>query len=231
MNREELDGLMSIDPETRRDAEAILFALEQAPDGFNTTTYRQMEAQFGCEGDMDTYYLIDLHAAIMLLSETHGLKLDMSRHDYKVEGLPFVLDYDVWHRKDAATNGMFDDEASPENRDWRDEHDGMIADAIAGILSKALPVCIIPPKLRFTYENVPVLDAEVIGVHCRFEAVGLSFSLHFELYTGKGGNLIFLEPEPSVEGVNLACKGMGEAFAASWDPDTAEWDKPLPLDR
>ena len=34
---------------------------------------------------------------------------------------------------------MFDDEASPENRDWRDEHDGMIADAIAGILSKALP--------------------------------------------------------------------------------------------
>lgn len=40
MNREELDELMSIDLETRRDAERILFALEQAPDGFNTTTYR-----------------------------------------------------------------------------------------------------------------------------------------------------------------------------------------------
>ncbi|OFK22804.1 hypothetical protein [Olsenella sp. HMSC062G07] len=57
---------------------------------------------------MDTAYLFDLHAAIMLLFETHGLRLDMSRHDNKVEGLPFNLDYDVWHRKDAASNGMFD---------------------------------------------------------------------------------------------------------------------------
>ena len=31
MNREGLDELMSIDLETRRDAEAILFALEQVP--------------------------------------------------------------------------------------------------------------------------------------------------------------------------------------------------------
>lgn len=77
---------------------------------------------------------------------------------YKEEGLPFVLDYDVWHRKDAAANGMFDDEASPENRDWRDEHDGIIADTIAGILFKALPAHTIPPKLRFSYENVPALD-------------------------------------------------------------------------
>ncbi|WP_077597418.1 hypothetical protein [Olsenella urininfantis] len=116
MDREELDELMSIDLETRRNAEAILFALEQAPDGFNTTTYRQLEAQLGCDLDMDIHYLLDLHAAIMLLSETHGLKLDMSRHDYKFEGLSFNLDYDVWHRKNAAANGMFDDEASPENR-------------------------------------------------------------------------------------------------------------------
>lgn len=139
MDREGLDELMSIDLETRRDAETILFALEQAPDGFNTTTYRQLEAQLGCHVDVAERYLFDLHAAIMLLSEAHGLKLDMSRHDYKEEGLPFVLDYDVWHRKDAAANGMFDDEASPENRDWRDEHDGIIADTIAGILFKALP--------------------------------------------------------------------------------------------
>ena len=167
MDREELDELMSIDLETRRDAERILFALEQASDGFNTTTYRQAEAQFGRESEMDTYYLFDLHAAIMLLSETHGLKLDMSRHDRKFEGLPFVLDYDVWHRKNAASNGMFDDEASPENRDWCDEYDDMIADAIAGILSKALPTHVIPPKLRFSYENMHhALDAEILDVYC-----------------------------------------------------------------
>ena len=150
MDREGLDELMSIELETRRDAEAILFALEQAPDGFNTTTYCLAEARFGRESEMDIWYLFDLHAAIMLLSEAHGLKLDMSRHDNKVEGMPFSLDYDVWHRKDAATNGMFDDEVSPENRDWRDEYDGVITDAIADILFEALPAHVVPPKLRFS---------------------------------------------------------------------------------
>lgn len=234
MNREELDELMSIDLETRRDAERVLFALEQASDDFNTTTYRQVEAQFGRESEMDTYYLFDLHAAIMPLSETHGLKLDMSRHDCKVEGLPFVLDYDVWHRKNAASNGMFDDEASLENRDWCDEYDDMIADAIAGILSKALPTHVIPPKLRFSYENMHhALDAEILDVYCGFKTAGLSFFLHFKLDTGRGGLHFFLEPkpEPSAEGVSLTCEGLDDDFTIAWNPDTAEWDKPLPLDR
>ena len=229
MDREGLDELMSIDLETRRDAETILFALEQAPDGFNTTTYRQLEAQLGCHVDVAERYLFDLHAAIMLLSEAHGLKLDMSRHDYKEEGLPFVLDYDVWHRKDAAANGMFDDEASPENRDWRDEHDDMIADAIADILSEALPAHAIPPKLRFSYEKASVPDTEILQVYCGFEAAGLSFSLDFELNTGRGSDRFFLEPEPepSAGSVSLTCEGMDDDFTAAWNPDTAEWDKPL----
>ena len=69
MDREELDELMSIDLETRRDAEMILFALEQAPDGFNTTTYRQLEAQLGCESDMDIDYLFDLHTCLLYTSD------------------------------------------------------------------------------------------------------------------------------------------------------------------
>lgn len=233
MNREGLDELMSIDLETRRDAEAILFALEQVPDGFNTTTYRELEAQLGCDIDVAERYLFDLHAAIMLLSEAHGLKLDMSRHDYKFEGLPFALDYDVWHRKDAAANGMFDDEASPENRDWHDEHDGIIADAIAGILSKALPAHAIPPKFRFSYENVPACDTEILAVRGGFEVARFSFFLDFELDTGRGGNRVFLdlEPEPSAENVRLTCEGMDGDFKAAWNPDTAEWDKPLPAKR
>lgn len=193
-----------------------------------------MEAQFGRESEMDTYYLFDLHTAIMLLSETHGLKLDMSCHDCKFEGLPFVLDYDVWHRKNAASNGMFDDEASPENRDWCDEYDDMIADAIAGILPKALPTHVIPPKLRFSYENMHhALDAEILDVYCGFKTAGLSFFLHFKLNTGRGGLHFFLEPkpEPSAEGVSLTCEGLDDDFTIDWNPDTAEWDKPLPLDR
>ena len=230
MDREGLDVLMSIDLEARRDAEAILFALEQVPDGFSTTTYRQLEAQLGCHVDVDGNHLLDLHAAIMLLSETHGLKLYMSSHDCKFEGLPFNLDYDVWHRKDAAANGMFDDDASAENRDWREDHADIIADAIADILSEALPSHAIPPKLRFSYEKEPVLDAEILQVYCGFEAAGLSFFLDFELSTGRGGFRSFLEPEPelSTENVSLTCEGMDDDFTASWNPDTAKWDKPLP---
>lgn len=126
---------------------------------------------------------------------------------------------------------MFDDEASPENRDWRDEHDGIIADAIAGVLSKALPAHAIPPKLRFSYENVPACDTEILGVHCGFEVAGLSFFLDFELDTGRGGNRFFLElePESSLAGVSFTCEGMDDDFAAAWNPDTGEWGSPLPL--
>lgn len=67
----------------------------------------------------------------------------------------------------------------------------MIADTIANILFKALPAHAIPPKRRFSYENVPTLDAETLSVYCGFEVAGLSFFLSFELDTGRGGNRYF----------------------------------------
>ncbi len=232
MEREDIETLMAIAPETRMDAERILFALEKVPDGTSTTTYRQLAEIRGRDIRADTAYLFNLHMAVMLLSETHGLKLDMSRHDYMPEGLPFNLDYDVWHRKDAASNGQFDDEASPEKRDWKDEHDDMIADAIAGILAKAVPAHVIPPKLRFSHENIPVLDAEIFEVSCLFDAAGLSFSLGFELNTGRFGLRAYFEPdpEPSASGIGLTCEDQDKDFEATWDPATGKWDKTLPLD-
>lgn len=78
--------------------------------------------------------------------------------------------------------------------------------------------------------TVPALDAEILSVYCGFEAAGLSFSLDFELNTGRGGNrvLLELEPEPSAGNVSLTCEGMDDDFTAAWNPDTAKWDKPLP---
>ncbi len=76
------------------------------------------------------------------------------------------------------------------------EHSSVIADAIAGILSETLPPHVVPPKLRFSYENVPACDAEVLNVYCGFEATGFLSSLHFELDTGRSSNRIFLEPKP-----------------------------------
>lgn len=100
------------------------------------------------------------------------------------------------------------------------EHGNVIADAIADILSEALPAHVIPPKLRFSYENVPACDAEIFNVHCEFETARLLLSLHFELDTGRGGNHIFLEPKPrsSVDGASLTCEGMDEDFAAARGP-------------
>ena len=232
MDREKLKELMSIDPEIRGDAERILFALEQMPDGYNTTTHFEANESLGRPSEIDESYLFDLHTAIMLLSEIHGLKLDMSRHLYRLEGLSYDLDYDVWHRKDAATNRMFDDGSSPENRDWCDRHDEIIANSIAGILSKALPAFLVPSKLRFDHENVPALDAEILKVYCGFKINELSFFLHFKLYTGRGSLQSYLESEPksSVEAVSLTCKEVHGGFAAEWDSDTAKWDKPLPFD-
>lgn len=70
------------------------------------------------------------------------------------------------------------------------EHGSVIADTIADVLSKALPVHVVSPKLRFSHESVPACDAEILNVYCEFEAAGLLFSLHFEPDTGRGSNRI-----------------------------------------
>lgn len=69
-------------------------------------------------------------------------------------------------------------------------------------------------------------------MYCGFKIDELAFYLHFELDTGWGSLRSYLgsEPKSSVEGVSLTCKEVHGGFAAEWDPDTAEWDKPLPLD-
>lgn len=70
-----------------------------------------------------------------------------------------------------------------------------------GILSKALPASATPSKLRFDYENVPALDAEILKVYCGFKVDELSFFLHFELSTGQGSLRSYLEstPNPSLK--------------------------------
>ena len=70
------------------------------------------------------------------------------------------------------------------------EHGSVIADSIADVLSKALPVHVVSPKLRFSYESVPACDAEILNMYRGFEAAGFLFSLHFEPDTGRGSNRI-----------------------------------------
>ena len=230
MGKEELEELLDVPAETRMDAERILFALEEKPDGFNTSVCRIAEQVLGKSLGDDFSYFFNLDTAIRFLAENHGLLLDAHHHDCKVEGLPFVLDFYVWHRKNAAANGKFNNESSAENHDYRYEHDEFVSQAISEILEKALPAFAIPTKLRFNCESIPALDAEILSVFCYFCTNGLCFELGFELNTGKGGLHLFAEP--TIGKVELSCQNdcpNSEPFEATWNPETQEWSKALPI--
>lgn len=73
-------------------------------DGTNTTTVRVMAEIFPDEIDdiwkKQSYLGVELfviHYEVMELLEKMGVKLDMSSHDGKVEGLPHNLDFYVKH--------------------------------------------------------------------------------------------------------------------------------------
>lgn len=101
MDQDDLDTLSAMPAATKRDAEAILIALEGKPDNFNTTTWQLAEEVLGYKGS-DTWYLFDLHIAICALAEAHGLKIDGDHHNDMDMGLPFCLDYYV--RRKASTS-------------------------------------------------------------------------------------------------------------------------------
>ena len=233
MKANDLSELLGITMETRMDAEKILFALEQEPDGFSTTTGRIASTVLGSTHGDDTNYLFALDCAIRTLAECHGLLLDASHHDGKVEGLPFNLDYYVWHWENAASNGKFDSMFASENRDYRDVNDETVADAIGGILEKALPAHAIPAAIRFFRSDIPALDAELFAISCEFFVHDLHFDLSFTLDTGRGSRFPFgINPEPTVEDVSLTCEGgdsNGDPFESAWNPETAQWSNPLPL--
>ncbi len=234
MTNEDLKDLLEIPMETRMDAERVLFALEQEPDGFNTTTWSVASSVLGDTHNNDSSYLLALDFAVRTLARNHGLLLDSRHHDFMPEGLPFDLDFYVWHRGNAASNGKFEAEFAREGRNYRDANDETVADAISDILDKALPPYAVPIELLFDRYAVPMLDAEVFAISCEFWLNNLMFDLSFSLDTGKGSNRIFLgfEPQVSVSDTSLTCEGVGpdgSPFESTWNPVTAEWSKPLPL--
>lgn len=94
MDSSDYYDLMRIPMRVRRDAEAILLELEGLPDGECATTAQLAAELLGC-GDAEDSYLLDLDRALGLLAENHGLLLDKSHHDGRVEGLPYNLDFRV----------------------------------------------------------------------------------------------------------------------------------------
>ena len=55
-----------------------------------------MKEVFGDYDDRSFFYeLFDVDRDVRRMAEKSGLILDMSKHESKVEGLPFVLDYKI----------------------------------------------------------------------------------------------------------------------------------------
>ena len=64
--------------------------------GEEISTARLMNEVFGDYNDRSVYYeLFDVDNDVRKAAEEAGLILDMSKHENKVEGLPFNLDYKI----------------------------------------------------------------------------------------------------------------------------------------
>ena len=77
-------------------ANVIYEYLLKQPDGYRTTTSRVIH-HLGIitDGFHDDW---DIHNKLFDIAQEKGaIELDMSEHEYKCEGLPFNLDYIVWH--------------------------------------------------------------------------------------------------------------------------------------
>ena len=94
------------DNECRKIAEACADKLEGVPDGFEMTTAMLVKECGFDLYEMDFGDLIEVHMALFKTAKARKLKLDMSKHDGKVEGLPYNLDFAVYHRKKSRNQGI-----------------------------------------------------------------------------------------------------------------------------
>lgn len=81
--------------EIREIAEKCADKLEEVPDGFEITT-AMLVHECGFKIDFDDMMRIDFE--IRKAARARKIKLDSSKHDGLVEGLPFNLDFAVYHK-------------------------------------------------------------------------------------------------------------------------------------
>ena len=81
--------------EIRHIAEDLFNSLREYEDGTNITTSKLMVSEGYDPGEYDTFDLIRIHDALFDTAKACDIVLDMSAHDKKYEGLPFVLEYVV----------------------------------------------------------------------------------------------------------------------------------------
>lgn len=75
--------------------------LQTFEDGTSITTWRLLKSEGYDMRRFDEGDLADIDHTLKTTAEEHGLILDMSAHMFKLEGLPYNLDYIVYHNGDS----------------------------------------------------------------------------------------------------------------------------------
>lgn len=84
--------LNSMKGRLKRDSNRILDFLEEQEEGFRSSTSKLETEVMDFPSD-DHTFLFDLYRALYLGAIKRGLLLDYSHHGYKVEGMPYNLDF------------------------------------------------------------------------------------------------------------------------------------------
>ena len=87
---------------TNEIVDVLIGKIKTLPNGTEITTSQLvklcgLESECNSDGFFEPMGLFEIHDALFKAAEKEYVQLDMSKHDGKVEGLPFNLDFKVIH--------------------------------------------------------------------------------------------------------------------------------------
>lgn len=77
----------------------MIIVLREMDDRAVTSTARLLDAAGYSESELKPYNMHDLHNALFASAEANGITLDMSEHELKLEGLPYILTFVVRNKE------------------------------------------------------------------------------------------------------------------------------------
>lgn len=85
--------------EIRYIAEDLVDELREMQDGTEITSWQLLKAGGYDPQELDFSELMDYHQYLLRIARANHITLDMSKHEGKVEGLPYNLDFVVRNKK------------------------------------------------------------------------------------------------------------------------------------
>ncbi len=85
--------------ELRHIAEDLIEELRELPDGYEITSGELLKGFGYNPEDMEASDLFEFHDVLFRVAKANHITLDMSKHENKVEGLPWNLDFSVRNKK------------------------------------------------------------------------------------------------------------------------------------